>query len=246
MNTHSPNNEPPIHELPIDELTWQALVDGELPRAELRKLVALCDKHPELWKQCAVAFLEDQALRAELGSLARAEGLFAQPSQKKPAAATTVQSETKPVETKPLIASESSSRSSFLSFKVLDWFALAACLVIAFIIGAQSNRTAGPLSPQSGLVQNDTPSAQSRFKPDLATGAPNAPSALVRNNNMTADSTQFISLENDTPKQFDQLRQFGLEPVKTSEGVVPVRLPDGSTALVPVQEYSVQPKGFAF
>lgn len=49
---------------------WQDVVDGQLTRDELQQLVSLCEKHPELWRRCAIAFLVEQALQQELKGLA--------------------------------------------------------------------------------------------------------------------------------------------------------------------------------
>src|SRR5262245_2312386 len=49
----------------------ERLVDGELSPEEYRALVASLDEEPGLWRHCALAFLEAQALRQELGSVRR-------------------------------------------------------------------------------------------------------------------------------------------------------------------------------
>jgi hypothetical protein len=41
------------------------LVDGELAPQERRDLLLACEAHPELWRTCALAFLEAQAWRAD-------------------------------------------------------------------------------------------------------------------------------------------------------------------------------------
>jgi hypothetical protein len=45
------------------------LVDGELPDAEYRAAVEQFEADPDGWRRCALAFLEAQALRRELGFL---------------------------------------------------------------------------------------------------------------------------------------------------------------------------------
>src|SRR5262245_54952528 len=47
----------------------ERLVDGELSPEEYRALLASLDEEPGLWRQCALAFLEAQALRHELGNV---------------------------------------------------------------------------------------------------------------------------------------------------------------------------------
>jgi hypothetical protein len=47
------------------------LVDGELAEDERRQLLASFDARPDLWRRCAVAFLEAQSWGSELSVLAR-------------------------------------------------------------------------------------------------------------------------------------------------------------------------------
>src|SRR5262245_58810780 len=49
----------------------ERLVDGELSPEEHRRLVASLDEEPGGWRQCALAFLEAQALSQELGHVRR-------------------------------------------------------------------------------------------------------------------------------------------------------------------------------
>src|SRR5262245_63838523 len=49
----------------------ERLVDGEMSPEEYRALLASLDEEPGLWRQCALAFLEAQALRQELGTVHR-------------------------------------------------------------------------------------------------------------------------------------------------------------------------------
>jgi hypothetical protein len=55
-----------------DEVFFDRLVDGELTPDEYRALVASLDDEPGGWRRCALAFLEAQALAAELGQVRRA------------------------------------------------------------------------------------------------------------------------------------------------------------------------------
>ena len=53
-----------------DDVLLDRLVDGELSDEEYRQAVASLDERPDGWRRCALAFLEAQALRRELGELA--------------------------------------------------------------------------------------------------------------------------------------------------------------------------------
>lgn len=52
-----------------DDHRFDLLVDGELGEAERGELLAGLDDEPGGWRQCALAFLQAQALREDLGSI---------------------------------------------------------------------------------------------------------------------------------------------------------------------------------
>lgn len=51
-----------------DRLVWQRLVDNRLSDEEYRDLLLDLETKPALWRECALAFLEDQALKQALAS----------------------------------------------------------------------------------------------------------------------------------------------------------------------------------
>jgi anti-sigma factor RsiW len=55
-----------------DDALFDRLVDGELTGEERRRLLESLDTRPEGWRRCALAFLEAQSWREELGQVARA------------------------------------------------------------------------------------------------------------------------------------------------------------------------------
>jgi hypothetical protein len=59
------------HEPLENAARFDRLVDGELPADEYRALVASLDHEPGGWRNCALAFLESQALAEELGPVRR-------------------------------------------------------------------------------------------------------------------------------------------------------------------------------
>lgn len=69
MNVHKRN------ELPTkDDLLFDRLADGELSESERRELLAGLDREPGAWRRCALAFLEAQSWRQELGGLRQEAG----------------------------------------------------------------------------------------------------------------------------------------------------------------------------
>ena len=58
-------------EISHDDILFDRLVDGELPDAERHRLLESLDECPGEWRRCALAFLEAQSWRSDLGQLAR-------------------------------------------------------------------------------------------------------------------------------------------------------------------------------
>jgi hypothetical protein len=57
----------------VNPLLWHRLVDGVLSEDEYRQMLVKLEMRPELWRDCALAFLEDQALKKALAGLGAGE-----------------------------------------------------------------------------------------------------------------------------------------------------------------------------
>src|SRR5262245_4594506 len=53
----------------FDQTCFDRLVDGQLHPDEYKALLASLDDEPGAWRRCAMAFLESQALAADLGAI---------------------------------------------------------------------------------------------------------------------------------------------------------------------------------
>src|SRR5262245_16758997 len=104
------NNESANEDILLDRL-----VDGELTGDERRQLLQSFDKRPEDWRRCALAFLEAQSWREELGQVARGLG-------------------TETSESKSPAPSAGSDRKSPWAIGA-TWLAIAAGLLLAFGLG---------------------------------------------------------------------------------------------------------------
>ena len=51
---------------PVDRAILDRLVDGQLSDVEYRRLLTQLESCPDGWRQCALSFLEHQALAADL------------------------------------------------------------------------------------------------------------------------------------------------------------------------------------
>lgn len=315
------------HEKWLRDDAWQDVVDGQLTRDQLQELLVLCEQRPELWRRCAIAFLEEQALEQELKELTgrwpqaplnaqsavvdvavassdtsdQAQSDQAQsdqPQSDQPqGGAFTMSSVPSHVvgslvdqpEPTPSAASISEgntnhrrgSPSAAPHSLLLNNLALAASVTLAFLIGWQASRrmggellnsskssiTAGVLpagdsrgsqiahagsdqfqlvddasnsqlvgaTPQNGSGQQDGLSAASfeEFAADAITEALQSPD-------------HFVPIDRRIPRELADLEQRGLLRLESTEGFVPVRLKDGSTAVVPFQQIDVRPKRNAY
>jgi len=61
----------PEHLPTLDDQRFDLLVDGELPEADRRNLLSTLDDLPGGWRRCALAFLEAQSWKDEMGVVRR-------------------------------------------------------------------------------------------------------------------------------------------------------------------------------
>lgn len=98
------------------------------------------------------------------------------------------------------------------------------------------------VSPNAGMqladaVPAESDSADTAFvgaMPSVAVAADAIEQALTR-------PEQFVPLDRRIPKPLAELEQRGLVHIESIEGFVPVRLRDGHTAVVPVQQIDLRP-----
>src|SRR6478735_5618126 len=128
----------------IEDVLLDRLVDGELSGSERRQLLESFDKRPEGWRRCALAFLEAQSWREEMGQVAR--GVASEAVAPK----------------SPASSAAPSRKSSWSS--VATWLAMAASLFLAFGLGLMHHErgpsVADGSSNPSGQVASVTPPSQ--------------------------------------------------------------------------------------
>ena len=95
------------------------LVDGELEGDAQRQLLLAMDAQPDAWRRCALAFIEEQALRRELSGAAG-------------------ESDAVVDDGKPSTGHRSES-PRFLFYR-FQWMAMAASLIAAFVVGSISRK----------------------------------------------------------------------------------------------------------
>jgi hypothetical protein len=92
------------------------LVDGELSEADRRTLLLRLDHEPDGWRRCALAFLEAQCWRAELGQLPTAAAIA-------------------PAEAKPAVQAEPTRRWQTWRQHTATLLTMAASFLLALVLG---------------------------------------------------------------------------------------------------------------
>lgn len=258
--------------VPDDERLLDLLVDGELNLEERRELFARLDLRPENWKRCALAFLEDQALRGDLKSVLRAKLLAS-------VLPTRLQNETEIAPVTPLVQSApvASYRQTSRS---RPYYALAAGVLVAFTFGVAS-RNFWPIGQSSDPGVSTDPTTSTGVGPAFVqshaqVGTPQSPVGAGPDSSpppqLVSDGlTGALTWEGEGPHQsrmeipvfagpgFDEhwvenqpspfpenlrrsLELRGLE-VQQVRRLVPIDLSDGRRVLVPVDQVEVRVKG---
>ena len=114
----SENRDADIRRETIDAAIWlDRLVDGEIDDDEQRQLLLALESQPDGWRRCALTFIESQTLRKDLAGVGNNTEVVADGGA-----------------CVPLRVAAKRGRSNLASYRV-RWFAMAACFVLAFVIG---------------------------------------------------------------------------------------------------------------
>lgn len=234
------------------EVRFDRLVDGELSPEEYRALVASLDDEPGGWRDCALAFLEQQALAGELGSIRQSLDL------REPDAGGSATQPGGPSDLTPPRRSSPRDLGTML--------AIAASFLVAFALGVaapqffadrpQDDNVAGNLKPQPPLAANANPSSPGDVHHQALRPIGNLRLVMDGASDETTQAgkvpvyeiDQGIEqyLQNDapalTPELVQMLEQRG-HAVQRQQQYIPVQLDDGRQIIVPVEGYQITPVG---
>lgn len=215
------------------ELQLQRLVDSQLNLEETLELLRLAEQEPDLWREIAAAFVEDQMWRAEITLEGQADSL--------------VDEERDDVASRGRSASaaDSSQGPKF-------WMALAAAVVVGLGLGliwdSQGNPSGGTMTPvvnqdtnpETVLPEDDdshsqtpTPQMVSNFEPahQLSMGeAGNVPLFTLDQ----AREMGFLKEQSLPQETVDQLRERGFQLEQDTQ-YISGKAQDGRRVLVPVR-----------
>lgn len=205
------------------------LVDGELTAHEYSQLVKSLEINPQGWKSCALAFLQAQAFKKDLGAMAQDVAPAKAVVTRRPAA----------------------SPKSWTT-----WSALAASLMLMFLLGRGSygpaswsppaeNRIATSPLPQPEPSATSKPSLNNPGKLTLVVDEPGSGKREVDipyYDGADVDPATVFSQSQGVPLDVQQsLRNMGYD-VSLNKHYVPLKHSDGRQFLVPVDRLHASPK----
>lgn len=220
------------------------LVDGELDEVQRRELLAWCEREPDAWRRCALAFLEAQSWSKVLGDLAEER------SAKLP----------QPTSHEAVAPARLSRPQSFWNRR--NWgtmLAMAASVVLAFTLGLKIREAerAGEIparQPTLNVVDNQTstnPTASLSGRPEqgqasarLAVGGSSADGIqvpVVAGDQL--DGGWLLSQPSAVPEEVRRALERMGHRVEQQRRLVPYRLGDGRRVVVPVDQVEVRPVG---
>jgi hypothetical protein len=246
-----------------DDETWLEVVQSELDPDQIAAIVGLCDRRPELWRRCATALLEERVLQQELRSLVRSQWT------EKPLTAPAGVATNAASQHQYQFASSMTAKSDCEPLKPrantpLNYLAIAAGILLTFAIGWQASRrhhfpqANSPALHHRDAVGNVASSAAlDRAFGERAVSEPRgihlaadaqSPLPPEEINRVNADALAKaieVRPDPDWQSQTNELRRRGYE-VQAQDGIVPVLLDDGSSAVVPFQQIKVRPRRNAY
>lgn len=250
----------------------QRLVDGELPPEEYRQVLAALEEHPGAWRDCALTFLEAQALQWDLGKLvertlsgASAEAV---PQLSNGGGSTA----SAPLPERDERAMQRATRSAGAATRHGSawaagghWLSLAACVLLALAAGLWSPWRPEPRpgeramdSPGVPQVTASSPGITAGKSPGPAWGTVQLVADAEASHQQRVPVYELSAAEDTATVQRwlaegsalageleDLLRRGGFE-VQREQHLLAAPLEDGRHAIVPVEGYYLQPARWTY
>ncbi len=233
-----------------DEMIDQ-LVCGSLRGGEYRKAILALEAQPERWRDCALAFLQEQAITQELKQLAATDVNWEIDSKSN---SVTVVGTDLVTTTKP------SLQNSSLRAWVFRLSSLAALLMVSFGVGwvsssiraKSANAEVGQERSTDAALAVNSSGGSATTTPDLKldnwTVDKVLPNSKSSSNNYSFVGNKYSSLmpiDEEIPANLAKLEREGHIRIEKSTTLMPVEYGE-VTVLVPVQQLRVVPVTFSY
>lgn len=229
-------NESKLH---IDDEILDELVTGNLRGERYRSVLQALEARPHLWRKCAIAFLQEQALTQDLKTLAQGDIDWTAEFR---------ESVERGASQKLLLDRKSPSLAKH-AVLLQRISALAALLIVSFSIGwmgagLRNNRVSNNTDPnnttQAGVLgAGALPGFPSSQVTEPAIDRSISNSAMLANN-------EFLPIDLQAPPELLELERAGRIRIETVDALMRIRLDDGTSAIVPVQQFHVVPVIFSY
>ncbi len=183
-------------DLVIDEVVLDELVSGQLSGQRYREVLKALDRNPEQWRACALAFLEDQALRSELRELAKAPRKWTSDEDSATTAPANATDNLAIAVQAPQNARPSGGASNWTS----HFLSTAALLLVSFTVGwwgseliADREQSVGPAPVSSDVANAQRPAPATNNPAPIFVGNPGG----------------FVPLDSRIPPTFRELERQG-------------------------------------
>jgi hypothetical protein len=237
MNTMDPKFNNLSHSA---DNSFDRLVDGELSESERRQLLASLDREPEGWRRCALAFLEAQSWKKEIGALRQTVPAG---SLKVASLAGPARQKTSPQKVLGTILAMAASFLLVLGAGI--WWQRGERNIVVATATAPINQFAGKIGDQAATKSMSRPEKASipwklvRLSPAGSTN-PNQDIELPAVERDRIDEQWLKSMPSAVPKNVVQaLRRSGYQ-VQTNEELMPMVLKDGRRLVVPIDQVDVK------
>ncbi len=214
--------------LKIDEHLIDELVSGQLTGERYRSVLRALDAEPTRWRDCALAFLEEQALRNELRAMAQGTIDWSLNAAKDSSATLADKLViTDGNQREHIRPSSQPLNASYMSGSFRSILSTAALLLVSFTVGwlgseviAERERGNSIDVGTKSVVQNPSikqPTISAQGEPQFVVDRAGA-------------------FDHGIPRPIRELERDGRISVQSFDMLVPTTLEDGSSALVPVQQ----------
>lgn len=217
------------------------LVCGDVPPKRYREILTRLDAEPEKWRDCALAFLQEQAIEAEMRKLAIGDANWDGTTEAK----TKVEPNTSVIQGVRRALPSGQSETERLH-QLQRWTSIAASVLIAFTVGWVGSGFMGQSSVEPGVAIQQAGGSENL---QLTESSPRTESLPDLNQDWnqgpTFASNESLVLDNEIPDELVKLQRLGYQIESTSR-LVPVELSNGKSAIVPIKTYRALPPALPY
>jgi hypothetical protein len=230
------------------------LVCGDLQGTEYRRAILALEADPQKWRDCALAFLQEQAITQELKQLASGGQHWSQASSAN--LATTQPLSPEPNSSGPNWSQPKWSEQGAPLADKRSWIykagSLAAIMMLSFTIGWLSSNsgastTANSQPPENGLVSQNQGTAPDLQLDNMSVQKMLPDTRMVSNNGLGNGNSPWslLPIDQQIPANLARLEKEGQIKIQSNMALMPLDH-DGVMMFVPVQQIRVVPTTFTY